>query len=73
MTVKQIEKLVCKDTLVAWKSELLGDKQLEASISHTILMVLQSRQTDQDLVPCDFDICELRLATFEKIAGRKAV
>lgn len=75
MTVQEIKTLVCKDTVAAYRAGIVGDKPLEAAISHRILMVLQSRQTDpdQDVIPVGFDICQLRLDTFEKIAGRQAL
>lgn len=70
MQIADIKSRIPSQAIAAFKSGHLGDATLEAAISHAILMVIQSRQTGETLVPIDFDICDIRIATFRAIAGR---
>jgi hypothetical protein len=73
MTAKDVSKKVSREARNAFVSGLIGDRTLEALISHEILMIIQTRQGADNSAVLDFDICAVRLEAFRMIAGRDAV
>ena len=67
--IRLITDRVDLTTIQAYRCGLVGSRALESAISDAILNVLQTRQRDDLSVVVDFDICELRLAVFDKLTA----